>query len=73
MRLETDKATNYVVESSIYDMKKKKFKELDVVRVRGTIVHCYGDGKTYEVEIVDGNGETLALFTVSGEELEATP
>ena len=30
----------------------------------GTVVHVYGDGTGYEVEFVEGGGETIALLTV---------
>lgn len=31
----------------------------------GTVVHCYGDGEAYEVEVVAANGHTVALLTLS--------
>ncbi len=31
----------------------------------GTVVHVYQAGKGYEVEFVDGGGQTVALVTVS--------
>lgn len=30
----------------------------------GTVVHCYADGQTYEVEFVTAAGETLAVLTL---------
>ena len=30
----------------------------------GTVVHCYGDGEAYEVEVVAANGRTVALMTL---------
>ncbi len=30
----------------------------------GTIVHCYADGKAYEVEFVTGEGKTIAVITL---------
>ena len=55
-----------------------KIKELDtVVLVRdlaiyrlkrgdvGVVVHCYGNGKTFEVGFVKGGGETIAVVTLS--------
>ena len=52
-------------------------KELDVVVITqdvpehglisgdvGTVVHCYGDGEAYEVEVVAANGHTVALMTL---------
>lgn len=29
----------------------------------GTVVHVYDGGKAYEVEFVDGGGQTIALIT----------
>ena len=31
----------------------------------GTIVHCYGDGKAYEVEFIGNDGHTTALLTLT--------
>ena len=31
----------------------------------GTVVHIYKNGKGYEVEFVDGGGQTVALITVA--------
>ena len=31
----------------------------------GTVVHVYKDGAGYEVEFVDGAGQTVALITVN--------
>ncbi|HAG51763.1 MAG TPA: DUF4926 domain-containing protein [Deltaproteobacteria bacterium] len=31
----------------------------------GTVVHCYGDGKAYEVEFVSADGRTIAVITLS--------
>ena len=30
----------------------------------GTVVHCYGGGEAYEVEVVAANGHTVALITL---------
>ena len=35
----------------------------------GTIVHVYADGRGYEVEFVDGGGETVALITVEANDV----
>ena len=35
----------------------------------GAVVHVYGDGNAYEVEFVDGNGSTIALLTLSADEV----
>ncbi|MBE7473608.1 MAG: DUF4926 domain-containing protein [Anaerolineae bacterium] len=32
----------------------------------GAVVHCYQDGQTFEVEFVTGEGETLAVITLTG-------
>jgi hypothetical protein len=32
----------------------------------GAVVHCYKDGQTFEVEFVTGEGETLAVITLTG-------
>jgi hypothetical protein len=31
----------------------------------GAVVHCYADGKTFEVEFVTGEGKTVAVITLS--------
>ena len=31
----------------------------------GAVVHCYANGPAYEVEFVSGSGHTVALVTVS--------
>jgi hypothetical protein len=31
----------------------------------GAVVHCYKDGKTFEVEFVTGEGTTIAVLTLS--------
>ncbi|PKB68469.1 MAG: DUF4926 domain-containing protein [SAR202 cluster bacterium Io17-Chloro-G4] len=31
----------------------------------GTVVHCYPDGKAFEVEFVTGEGDTAALLTLN--------
>jgi hypothetical protein len=30
----------------------------------GTVVHCYGDGSAFEVELLRGDGTTIAVVTV---------
>lgn len=35
----------------------------------GTFVHVYKGGKGYEVEFVDGDGRTVALVTVSANDV----
>jgi len=31
----------------------------------GAVVHCYADGRTYEVEFVSADGRTIALLTLT--------
>ncbi len=31
----------------------------------GAVVHCYGDGATFEVEFVTGEGKTIAVVTLA--------
>ncbi len=31
----------------------------------GAVVHCYNDGKAFEVEFVTAGGETVALLTLT--------
>jgi hypothetical protein len=42
------------------DLKDRKLTRGDV----GTVVHCYADGKAYEVEFVTGEGKTIAVVTL---------
>ena len=35
----------------------------------GTVVHVYKGGRGYEVEFVDGGGQTVALITVGADEV----
>lgn len=37
---------------------------------RGTVVHCYGDNKAYEVEFIGDDGRTTALLTLTGADLQ---
>jgi len=37
----------------------------------GTVVYVYEDGRGYEVEFVDGAGQTVALVTVAAEDVRA--
>lgn len=48
-----------------------KFKELQTVKLHGVIVAVYQGGKAYEIEIVNKDGTTATLFTISHEDLEA--
>lgn len=35
----------------------------------GAVVHCYGDGKAFEVEFVTAGGRTAALLTLGPEDI----
>ena len=35
----------------------------------GAVVHCYKDGMTYEVEFVTGEGATIAVLTLSQQDI----
>ena len=35
----------------------------------GAMVHCYRDGKAFEIEFVTGEGETVAVVTLSIEDI----
>jgi hypothetical protein len=35
----------------------------------GAIVHCYPDDKAYEVEFVTGEGKTIAVVTLTSEDI----
>ena len=35
----------------------------------GTVVHCYADGRAYEVEMMTGDGRTVAVLTLSRAEV----
>tara|TARA_Y100000588_G_scaffold349236_1_gene399470 strand:- start:615 stop:851 length:237 start_codon:yes stop_codon:yes gene_type:complete len=37
----------------------------------GTVVHCYEDGQAYEVEFIDGDGETLAVLTLDASDIRS--
>lgn len=37
----------------------------------GAVVHCYKDGATFEVEFVTGEGETIAVLTLSQQGIRA--
>jgi len=43
------------------DLKTYGLKRGDV----GAVVHCYGDGATFEVEFVTGEGKTVAVVTLA--------
>jgi hypothetical protein len=35
----------------------------------GAVVHCYKDGMTFEVEFVTGEGATIAVLTLSQQDI----
>ncbi|MEW6718526.1 MAG: DUF4926 domain-containing protein [Chloroflexota bacterium] len=43
------------------DLKPYGLKRGDV----GAVVHCYADGKAFEVEFVSGEGKTIAVVTLT--------
>ncbi len=43
------------------DLKKHSLKKGDI----GTVVHVYGDKKSFEVEFVAASGETIAVLTLN--------
>ncbi len=47
------------------DIGEHGLKEGDI----GAVVHCYGRGKAFEVEFVTGQGETIALLTLTAEDI----
>lgn len=65
-------------------MSKKMIRELDSVALTrdvpehglkagdvGRVVFCYGSGEAYEVEFLAGDGSTLAVLTLEGEDVRA--
>jgi hypothetical protein len=47
----------------------KKIKQFDVVNIKGTVVDVYNNGEAYEIEIVNNDGTTTALFTMESKHL----
>lgn len=45
----------------MHDFEKYCLKEGDI----GTVVHCYSDGKAFEVEFVSADGRTIAVITMT--------
>ena len=35
----------------------------------GAVVHCYQQGKAFEVEFVNGHGDTIALLTLAKKDI----
>jgi len=44
-----------------HDIDAHNLKEGDI----GAVVHCYADGKAFEVEFVTAEGKTVAVLTLS--------
>jgi len=51
-----------------HDIEKYGLKSGDI----GTAVHCYADGKAFEVEFVTAEGRTLAVLTLDFSSIRAT-
>jgi hypothetical protein len=49
----------------VRDIKERGLKQDDV----GAVVHCYKDGKIFEVEFVKGEGDTVAVLTLAREDI----
>lgn len=48
-----------------HDIKEHGLTEGDI----GAVVHCYDDGRGYEVEFVTAEGKTLAVLTLSADDV----
>lgn len=48
-----------------HDVKEHALAEGDI----GAVVHCYSDGNTYEVEFVTAEGKTIAVLTLSSDDI----
>lgn len=44
-----------------HDIKEHNLKKGDI----GTVVHCYKNNEVFEVEFVTGGGDTIALLTLT--------
>ncbi len=44
-----------------HDIPEHNLKEGDL----GTVVHCYGDSKAFEVEFVTASGKTIGVLTLT--------
>lgn len=49
------------------DIKEHDLKRDDI----GAVVHCYKDNLAFEVEFVTGEGETIALLTLTREDIRS--
>lgn len=50
-----------------HDIDEQGLKDGDI----GAVVHCYEDGDAFEVEFVDFDGKTIALLTLSREDIRS--
>ena len=48
-----------------HDIKEHGLTEGDI----GAVVHCYGSGNAYEVEFVTAEGKTIALITLTSDDV----
>lgn len=48
-----------------HDIKEYGLTEGDI----GAVVHCYGDKSAYEVEFITAEGKTIAVLTLSVEDI----
>lgn len=48
-----------------HDIDKDGLKQGDL----GAVVHCYGDRAAFEVEFVTAEGKTVAVLTLTGEDI----
>lgn len=49
-----------------HDIQEKGLKAGD----RGAVVHCYSDGKAFEVEFVNAEGQMIALLTLTNADIQ---
>lgn len=49
----------------VRDLEGCALKEGDV----GAVVHCYADGSHFEVEFITGEGKTVAVASLSGDDI----
>ncbi len=48
-----------------HDIKERGLTEGDI----GAVVHCYGSGNAYEVEFVTAEGKTIAVITLTTDDI----
>jgi len=51
-----------------HDIEAHALQEGDV----GTVVHCYSDGRAFEVEFVTTEGKTVAVLTLTDADVRST-